>query len=357
MKLLFFDISTDLYSIHDLETRPRGGMISSLFILTDELSKAGHEVAVLSDITLNGETRHGVRWTNDKEIGDCQQWDILVCNRTTTDDGLAYIPARRRVLWTHDLPHAGFIPKPNLVRAFDTVVFMSRYAERVWRTFYPLIRKSVIIPNGVAKTLFYPRAKDLDYLIFGSAPNRGLHRLPLIFEALKNRVRKNLYMKAFSNMGVLHPNENRRATSFWEDQTPLQHKECEEAGIDLQDPIPQREWAKEVGKAGLMILPTQYPEICSNVILQSLASGTPVVTTGNLGSAGEWIRHKHNGMLTEFLLSDYMVHTVEMVRNAKWVLEDKKRHMKMIRNAEKTKNLHTWEEIAKRWDRMLCRGL
>ena len=353
MRLLFFDHSTGLESINDLEKGARGGMITSLFRLTDELSQKGHQVVVLSDIKQDGVTGDGVRWVNG--TGFDGVWDCLVCNRTTTEDGLAHINAKHRVLWTHDLPHAGFIPHGKIVKAFSRVVFMSDYAERVWRAFFPAIGKSVKIPNGVDKELFYPREKDLGYLIFGSAPNRGLKELPLIFEALKTRVGSPLHMTAYSNMEVLHPNEHARTTRFWSSELPLDYKDCKAAGIELKDPAPQPRWAEELGKAGLMIMPTNYPEICSNVILQSLASGTPIVTTGNIGSIGEWITQGYNGWLTQFGPRDYMIHSVEIVRGAKAILENPKMHRKMINNCPKTRNLLTWTEVAKRWEKTLGR--
>jgi glycosyltransferase involved in cell wall biosynthesis len=222
---------------------------------------------------------------------------------------------------------------------------MSEYAESVWRAFYKTIGRSFLIPNGVDKDLFYPREKDTNYLIFASAPNRGLKRLPLIFEAIKSRTGLPVYMKAFSNMSALHPNETG-------DEFALDYKSCEEAGIERRDPVPQPELAEELGRAGLMILPTDYPEICSNIILQSLASGTPIITTGNLGSAGEWIRDGKNGRLTKFQVHDYMIHTVEIVRMAVEVLNDPARHRRMMKAATETK-IDSWEMIGAKWERMI----
>ena len=116
MKILFFDNSTDLQTIHDLDTHPRGGMVSSLFLLTDELSRRGHDVSVLSDVKVGGKTKAGVYWGSSQEMGDSVEWDVLVCNRGTTNDGMAYVTTKKRVLWTHDLPHAGFIPNPSIFR-------------------------------------------------------------------------------------------------------------------------------------------------------------------------------------------------------------------------------------------------
>ena len=343
MRILFLDRSTKLETVADLATRPRGGMVSSLFKVSDYLSSRGHEVYVISDIVTEGVTKSGTIWTNEAS----GRFDSLILNRGA-HTGYPEIEAKARFLWTHDLPHNGFIPEPKTIKAFACTVFMSKFAERIWRKFYPTIGRSTIIPNGVDKDIFYPRTKEKTYLIYASAPNRGLHKLPLILDAISARTGKPVRMDAYSRMSVLHPNELQAGNDTF-DYTPI-----EESNVNLLDPIPQHLLAEQLGRAGLMILPSGYPEICSNTILQSLASGTPVITTGNLGSVTEWVTHRRNGMLTEFLPHDYMVHTLEMVRNAVEVLEDERLHDKLIRGAASTR-IHTWQEIGAKWETLLNR--
>lgn len=315
-------------------------MVTSLFKVSDYLSQQGIDTWVVSDVRRGGITPSGTRWITDgSQIP--QDLAVLVCNRGA-GDGYAEISAKHRVLWTHDLPHAGFIPNPKTIRAFSATVFMSRYAERVWRAFYRDIGKSALIPNGVDKSIFYPREKELNYLVYASAPNRGLKRLPFIFDAIDSRVKKPLYMRAYSNLKVLHPNESGEDDGF-----ALVYKEVNESGVELKDPIPQTQLGEELGRAGLMLLPTDCPEICSNVVLQSLACGTPVVTTGMLGSAGEWVSKK-NGALTEWRPVDYMVYQVDFIRKAVQILEDEKLHRKLIRNAANTP-IYSWDEVGAKW--------
>lgn len=346
MKIMFLDRSTKLDTINDLQTRARGGMVSSLFAVSDGLSVMGHDVTVLSDIKSPGVTQSGTKWENDY---DGQPYDFLICNRGV---GIGYpeIKARRRILWTHDLPHNGFIANPKTANAFAGVVYMSQYAHRVWHTFYPTLDnpKSFIIPNGVNDHLFFPRVKDSDYLIYISNPNRGLERLPLIYEATKTRLGRDIRMRAYSNGAVLHPNEG-------EDKNELKYKSCLDAGIELLDPIPQTELAEELGRAGAMVLPSNYPEICSNAVLQSLASGTPVFTTGGLGATPEWVKHNKNGMLTQFYPHDYMVYQLEMVRNLVNVLSNPRVHRNMVMKAAQTKGIYTWKQVVKLWAKMLGR--
>lgn len=348
MKIIFIDFSTCLKSVDDLENQARGGMVTSLFKVSDGLAKKGYEVFVLSDIKKGGKTKAGVVWCA-KGAG-CHlkwyDWDFLVCNRGI-GEGYTGIKAKHRILWTHDLPHNGFIQTPKMIKAFSATVFMSRYAERIWKDFYKDIGRSFLIPNGIDKSLFYRGgSKDNKFLIFGSAPNRGLKRLPLIFDAINARVKGPLKMKAYSNMAKMHPNE-----AAMEHDYALEYETINKSAIKLCDPVPQIMFARQLQIAGLMVLPTDYPEICSNTILQSLACGTPVITTGKLGSACEWVKHKKNGMLTKYQVHDYMVHTLEMVRNAVWVLENNDRHAEMCENAAKTKIL-SWEDVGEKWGRM-----
>lgn len=345
MRLIFIDKSTKLETINDLQIKARGGMISSLFLITDGLSRLGHKVTVLSDIKQNGVTQAGVSWVLDYAGGF---FDILICNRGI-GAGYPEINARTRILWTHDLPHNGFIPNPKTIKAFAATVFMSRYAEQVWRTFYPQIKRSFRIPNGVDRQLFYPREKDMDYLIFCSNPNRGFERLPLIYDAVKMRLNGNIRMRAYSNSKILHPNETD------DPSYSLDYKRCQEVGIEVLDPIPQVKLADELGKAAAMVLPTRYPEICSNAVLQSLASGTPIFTTGNIGATPEWVRHGKNGMLTKYQPHDYMVYQLEMVRNLVNILSNPRIHRKMIRKAAQTNGILTWKQVIKSWNKMLNR--
>ena len=351
MRILFIDRSTKLETVNDLSSRARGGMVTSLFKISDYLSERGHSVYVLGDIKHPGITPSGVRWVDGQDSMPVD-YDVLVCNRGT-GSGYSDINAKHRILWTHDLPHAGFIPEPKTIKAFSATVFMSKYAERVWRDFYRDIGKSFLIPNGVDKDIFYQREKDLGYMIFASAPNRGLKRLPFIFDCIESRIGDSVRMSAYSNLKKLHPGEvDQEIRNEEEDGFSIIYNRVAESKVSLKDPIPQKQLAEEIGSAGLMILPTDYPEICSNVILQSLASGTPIITTGSLGSSGEWIKHGKNGMLTKWHPVDYMIYQVDLIRNATKVLEDKKLHRKLIAGAQKTKIL-SWKEVGEKWETML----
>jgi len=275
---------------------------------------------------------------------------VLVCNRGI-GSGHPGINAKARVLWTHDLPHTGFIPEPGRIRAFARTVFMSHYAERIWRTMYPDIGKSVFIPNGVDKGLFnFETPKNLDKIIYASHPNRGLKRLPLIFDAIQSRVDFKVTLTAYSNGANMYPNEGNMAADM--DSFYCDYGKNSDPNFKIKEPVPQTELAAKLGACGLMIMPTGIPEICSNSILQSLAMGTPIITTGRLGSAHEWVKTGKNGFLTNYMPCDYMTYQMEVVRAAVRVLMNTDFHWKMCQAAARTRIL-SWQEVGEKWLKML----
>jgi len=292
MKVVFHDLSTKLKTVTDLETTARGGMVSSLFKVTDYLCGRGHEVIVFSDIEEPGWTKKGVFWTNVDKGFDDRGIRILVTNRGT-GSGYSELHAKHRVLWTHDLPHSGFIPEPDTIKAYSMTVFMSTYAQKIWKKFYKQIGPDTQIPNGVDEKLFYPRQKDFGYLIYCSHPNRGLGLLPYIFDAVSNRIGFDIKLRAYSS-AKMYPNEGDMKDHIG-DTLNLNYPEAKCEGYEQLDPVPQHRLAEEIGKAGLMIMPSGYPEICSNSILQSIASGTPCDRDWETGSNCSYPSHLASG--------------------------------------------------------------
>ena len=261
MKILFMDPSIRAENVLDIETLPCGGRKTSMFYLPDELCKRGHRCWVVANIKRPGVTMNGTIWCSAVPSYD---FDVLVLNRGISDC-FPGIKAKFRVLWTHDLPHSGFALQPKNLNAVGLTVFMSKYAEKVWRKFYKDIGKGAIIPNGVDKSIFKPRTESSlgGPLVFASAPNRGLKRLPLIFEAVKTRLSGcEVRMVALSNMGKLHPGEVEDVDS---DGYELSYKGAEEAGIQVINPVPQPELARYLSGAAATVIPTGFPEICSNL--------------------------------------------------------------------------------------------
>lgn len=342
-RVAFVDFSRgSVRTLADL-SRAKCGRLTCLNAVTEHLAKRGHEVTCIGKWT-DFDTPGGVQWRKGTEIDT--RYDALVMLRGV-HDMLPQITARRRFLWVRDLPHAGFIPDPPQARFLHATVYLSRYAENVWKDHYPVLRKvrSFRIPNGVDKRVFFPGGtKDPNLLLYASNPNRGLKRIPMYGEALRHFHPKSRIV-AFSSHEALHPGE----TGDHSEAYAL----CREHGIDLRDPLPQEELAEWIRKATAVLLPSEFPEICSNLVLQSLACGTPIVATGALGATPEWVRHGWNGLETKWRPWDYQAFDLDFLRKCKTLLERPLLQRWLGYGARRTRILD-WSEVGAKWERILC---
>lgn len=62
--------------------------------------------------------------------------------------------------------------------------------------------------------------------------------------------------------------------------------------------IPQDRVSDTIGAADALVLPFQWPEPSGGVILEAMATGTPVICTGT-GGSGEYLQHGSNALVVE----------------------------------------------------------
>lgn len=334
MRVVFHDNSDNGVHAQEDLGKPMGGRVTCLKEVSKELAKLGAEVDLLMPGIPTPFESDGVTWTSRAQ----GEYDAFVHVRGLPGQ-FPPVKTRKRYLWTRDLPHAGFGPDPRLFDEVDGVVFLSQYAERIWRTYFRNIGASTIIPNGVSD-LFRPLVKESGLVIHAAHPIRGLRYLPEIWPTVKT-LHPEARLVAFSD-AALHPGEA-------QDPEYLRAADaCREVEIEVMQPVPPAEFAGWLGKAEFNLMPSNYPEICSNTILQSLRCGTPVVTTGELGSAPEWVTTWKNGVLTETRPEDYMVYRLELARIAHALLAEPEVLRRLQQRAASTP-VWTWKEVAEKW--------
>lgn len=318
-------------------TGPLNGRLTCVTNIAHRLAARGHEVEIIG--------RHprfyhrGCLWTHEAH----GRYDALVFLRGY-GQGQPAVEAAKRFLWVRDLPHSGFCKEPEKLKGVH-VVALSNYGAGIWQTFYKEIRKVTVIPNGVDTDIFHPgtERRNPKWFIYASNPNRGLDRLPLIFETIRARDPQ-VRLWAFSDRSTLHPGE--------EGDYAEAYDRCRQSGIDLCAPVPARELAGWFRRCGAMVLPTDYPEICSNTVLQALACGLPIITTGNLGATPEWVRDDFNGLLTKYQKHDYQVFDLEIARHMATVTGGGEKWKRLCDGAAKTP-VWSWDRVADAWEGLL----
>ncbi|QCJ45970.1 glycosyltransferase family 4 protein [Haloprofundus sp. MHR1] len=137
----------------------------------------------------------------------------------------------------------------------DRLIFNSELTESVWKDEYQISSPTHIVYNGVDQEIFYPRdVPDDEYVLFvGNSPRKGLPKV----RAFAREASYPVYV-----VGDVAESENLRAIGR----------------------VDQSELAEYYSSAIATIHPANF-EAFGNVILESLACGTPVVVSDRCGAA------------------------------------------------------------------------
>ena len=336
MKILFIDGSQGFYPDR-LSEKPTGGILTSLTLIPKYLQSKGHEIFIYSGYDKEANI-DGIVYTHElKEIVP----DVVVFNRNVINNNLVeHFKAVKKIWWLHDIVDHRYLEDDGFRKA-DKIVALSEYNVKSYSDFYDIpINKFHIIGNGVDKSIFYQNGtqRDKNLYIMASAPVKGMYPVAFAFYNLKG-FNPHFELKMYCNQS-LHDFKNDALQ-----QQQLDH--LKDAGVTICDPIPQKELAKEMQKAWAVLMPNHYPEICSNILLQSLSCGTPVVAS-NIGSVPEYIIHGENGLLTSTYPHDmywwWKDFTVQCI-----AMQNDEVHKKLINKS----NIPSWSDIGEQWHKLI----
>lgn len=145
--------------------------------------------------------------------------------------------------------------------ASDHLIFISNLLYNSWEEFYEITTPRTIIHNGVDTGTFYPRNSNQseDYILFVTGSGDGQ----------KDKL---------ETSGVL---DFARKTHF--DVHVAGRSEIEDPNVTALGRFTQEKLAAIYSEAAVTIHPSRF-EAFGNVVLESLACGTPVVTSKNVGA-------------------------------------------------------------------------
>lgn len=345
-KILFLDGTAGFYPTR-LEDKPCGGILTSLTLIPQYLAKCGYDITVCSvwDIP---ESVNGVRYIRyiDRDLNG-EQFDVVVFNRNLMSHILVdYFKSAKKVWWLHDIVDYKYLEDDSF-KAMDMIVSLSDYCSESYKEFYDIeVGKFRKITNGVDKSIFYPdpSIRDSNLFVCASAPVKGYYPLEFTFANLK-RINPNVRLVMYSSQS-LHDKDNGKAIDEQLNRYKL-------LGIDVKEPIGQKELAKVFREARALLMPNHYPEICSNLILQAQACGLPVITS-NIGSAPEFIKHKQSGLLTKRYPHDMFLWWADFARlTVELQMEDK---LFQTINRNSSVDVKSWDDVGAEW-MILMEGL
>lgn len=343
MRLLFID-GTAGHNPKERTSKPTGGILNSLTLIPEYLAKKGHDVYVQS--TYNKvEDINGVHYIEQKT--NIPKWDVVIFNRNVLPkDFVLYNKeiGAKVIWWLHDITQTTYLVD-DAYKYVDHVIALSEYCKRTYVDFYQLDPNRVsIIPNGVDKELFYPgdyNKRNPNLYITASAPVKGTLPLYTLFKNLK-RVNPDVDFRIYSSNKLHGGPDNPQHQAFLD--------KMEKEGAHIYAPVSQDVLAHLLRKAWCLLMPNSYPEICSNLLLQGLASGCPIVTS-NTGSNAEFITHNKNGLITTSYQPHDLYSWIIEYTNLVFDLSNKVLHKKISENAPN--GVLSWEQIGEIWNAKL----
>ncbi len=348
------------FSPESVHTRQIGGGEIALYHVAKGLAGLGHEVVVVNRCGPEAGMYDGVRYWD--AVAGAALWQtearekppdvLVVCRRML--DVLAAIPARAKVFWAHDSQGVPMHPPqpgvgrqvaiawgrtsgPWFHRRVDRIFVISRYLAEVFRWLFRVpAEKLVVIPVGIETGFFAgpPPPRSPMRFIHTSVPERGLaHLLREIFPALRRSLPE----------AELHLYSYQPLDAYKRYSTP---------GVHFAGWVPKPDLVRALRESTLMLYPSIAEEMGCIAALESMAAGTPAVTS-SLAVLPELAGGGSRGIAVEGWpgMADFSRRFVEATTD---LLADANRLERMRTAArEYVMTHHGWDAIAVQWQEML----
>lgn len=268
-----------------LDTRPLGGVESSVIALTQELARRGHEVLVRNKCR-EPLLHQGVSWAPIAS-GLPDSADLYIANRG--DKLIPLMPrARRTVFWIHN--PANYLLKwrylSKLFRFRPAIVFIGSYHASTYPRWAPAGER-VVIPYGIPEA--FRGARPLietppPRAIFASNPLRSLDWLLELWAGAIHPQLPEAELHVFSGAstyGAVGASKTQAMAEILDRAMALVDK-----GVVLRRPVPKAELIRELRASRLMLYRGDINETFCLAVGEAQAMGVPTVVQ-DLGSVVE----------------------------------------------------------------------
>ena len=342
-KVLFIDNGIEFDS-KLLREKPFGGAEVAFVSLVENLASIGLKVIVYNNCVNEGRINN-VEWRKISSELYFESFDTLVVNR-----GDKYLNFRKecknRVFWIHN--PASYLLKyryiSKLILNDFKIVFSSNYHLKTYPWWAPS-QKRIVIPYGMDNYLFKKKSKKIipsKNAIFTSNPMRGL-------DWLLDQWDKNIYpqcpdskliifsgFQTYGSFGRKHADQINRIL--------LKARYLKNKGVLLRDPVNRKKLFKKIESSRVFLYKGSKDETFCMALAESQLLGVPAIVC-DFGCMNERVINKKTGYVCKND-SEFCSRTVDLLHNDKlW--------SKMNKESLKRKNYFNWNEVAKKWKKIL----
>jgi glycosyltransferase involved in cell wall biosynthesis len=267
-----------------------GGAEVSAKNLGEELLRLGHDVTYYFQFCEPFDD--GSLHVRSRKIED--SFDAFICVRPSPILSTAnVIPAKKKLLWSGDAfdqPSNQLFDDPVIASQLDAFVFKTFWQrEKILERFGHIDKhRTYVITNGVREEAFKRLTGEPkeNRFIYASTWYRGMFNFIKIWPEIR-KIIPDAEIHAFGMTSLYFPG-NPSDQQYFQVADML----AGYPGFVLRYPVPQHVLAQEIRKSWLMLYPNSgFLESSCGVALQSMAAGTPVLTTARAGLVETVGRH------------------------------------------------------------------
>lgn len=285
-----------------LESKPLGGVESSVIFMMEELAKRDHEV-IVRNMCKAPMVHKGVDWAPLHQGGEYsnipEEADLFIANRGHRV--LNLMPKARRVaFWTHN-PAQYMLKWRYLWRLWKvrpTIVFIGEYHATTLPSWVPDGGRKVI-PYGmpdIFRTAEPVSENPPKRAVFTSNPLRSLDWLLDIWESMIFPNAKDAELHVFSGAATYGAAGDAKAVEM---KKVLDRAESlKDKGVVLRGPVPKQQLIEELRQARMMLYRGDLNETYCLAVGEAQALGVPAVVQ-DLGSMYERVRHGETGFVAK----------------------------------------------------------
>lgn len=255
-----------------------GGSETAVIQVARILRERGARVAVFGEVdgVWDGVYyRHWQKWTRA-----VPSWIFIAWRHPDVFQSLG-VNAPIRWLWIHDIDHRDQITEENMV-GMTGVMCVSEFHKRHLLEMYPFLEgKIFVVGNGIAPDRFgeLSNERDLNRVIYASAPDRGLDKLLAYWPRIRE-IKPDATLRIYYGFNTF---DRMNGAIDYKRQILSTVESLKDQGVSWHGRIPQNELAKELSTASVMAIPGPhgFEETYCIAVVEAQAAGCVPVTRDN----------------------------------------------------------------------------
>ena len=322
-----------------------GGSESAVWFMARALAARGHRVDIVCNCPSPGVYDGVTYWDTSSfsQLVTAREWDVFISSRVPS---ALTLPLRTKMnwLWLHDMPTDVNAMAAMLFQT-DQILTLSDFHRQAYLKGFPRFdrimwqtRNGVDIQAVEYAAMHHRHPKRL---VYASRPERGLNVLLMKIwpELLKRDPELELHLCGYSMEDWQFSPEQKQ---FYANLTEIARQSPR---VVDHGPMNKADFYMLLGSASLTLYPCVFPEISCIVALESMAAGTPIVTSGDF-ALNETVPYRRvpGNPAREGYVQEFVDYTMELLTDE--ILYRRTRKAGQNHVAQR----YSWATVAAEWE-------